>query len=189
MTVFEKEGKVGPIHCGSFLVSHHVWWQLHSPGWVNDCSFTDVRVATALGTDIIQLSLNSLLNVSFPRWEAVSDQDWNFRVSEFFLRGFWGFFGLQMPIAFSVDLMFSGIFDSFQVIWVHLTSECVLRMGTHGGCLLETLNTLGIGMQTLQGQKLSMLSVLYSSCKGCYFLGYCLIEIKLNIISWSYNIL
>lgn len=39
----------------------------------------------ALSTDIIQLSLNSLLNVSFLWWEGTSDQDWNFRVSAFLL--------------------------------------------------------------------------------------------------------
>jgi len=38
-------------------------------------------------------------------------------------------------------------------------------------------------MQTLQEQNLCMLSGLYSSCKeGHYFLGYCLTEIKLDII-------
>lgn len=57
-------------------------------------------------------------------------------------------------------------------------------MSTHGGCLLVTLNTLGIIMQTLQEKNLYMLSGLYSSCKeDHYFLGYCLIEIKLNIVS------
>lgn len=39
----------------------------------------------ALSIDIIQLSLNSLLNVNLLWWEGTSDQDWNFRVSAFLL--------------------------------------------------------------------------------------------------------
>lgn len=61
-------------------------------------------------------------------------------------------------------------------------------MGTNVGCLFVTLSALEISMQMCQGQNLCMFSGLYSTCKEGYFLGFCLIEIKINVIGQSYNI-